>query len=86
MKRIIVNHSGSCGDYHYQEGEPVEVSDDVVRALGPNATVIEEPAEAKKAPKGKAKKEEVEVEEPAEEQKDVKEKEDKMVHGAPVTK
>ncbi len=70
MQKVIVNHNGQCGDYRYEAGVPVELPEDVIAALGDNATLVD-----------KAKKAEEKVAE-----KEVKEKQDTMVKKAQVTK
>ena len=41
MQKVIVNHNGQCGDYRYEAGVPVELPEDVIAALGDNATLVD---------------------------------------------
>ena len=42
MAKVIVDHNGICEGYHFKKGEPVELPENVVKALGQGVTVLEE--------------------------------------------
>ncbi len=52
MAKVVVDHNGSCGGYHYQAGEVVDLPDDVIKALGTSAKPV---YGAKEAPKQEVK-------------------------------
>ena len=74
MRKVIVNHNGQCGEHRYEAGKPVELPEEVIAALGDNATPLEQKAEENKEDPKK---------EP--EEKEVKDVEDKMIKKAQVT-
>ena len=38
----VVNHNGSCGQYHYQMGKQIILPESVIYALGKNVTVLQD--------------------------------------------
>lgn len=44
MNKYIVDHTGSCGTFHYKAGEEVELSEEVAAALGDSCTLVESKA------------------------------------------
>lgn len=80
MRKVIVNHNGQCGEHRYEAGVPVELPEEVIVALGDNATPIEPNVQqTNEEPK-------VEKEEPETEKKEIQEQdvEDKMIKKAEV--
>lgn len=78
MRKVIVNHNGQCGEHRYEAGVPVELPEEVIAALGDNATPLEQSPEVKKEePK-------VEKEEPEEKEVQDQDVEDKMIKKAEV--
>ncbi len=84
MRKVIVNHNGQCGEYRYEAGVPVELPEEVIAALGDNATPLDEQDKEKLEEKIEEPKENPEDKE--EEVKEVKEVQDKMIKNAEVTK
>ncbi|HWY79364.1 MAG TPA: hypothetical protein VNW29_03335 [Candidatus Sulfotelmatobacter sp.] len=78
MRKVIVNHNGQCGEHRYEAGVPVELPEEVIAALGDNATPLEQRADEKK--------EEPKVEKQELEEKEVQDQdvEDKMIKKAEV--
>lgn len=80
MRKVIVNHNGQCGEHRYEAGVPVELPEEVIAALGDNATPLEQKVEEKiEDPKENPGDKEEEV-------KEVKEVQNKMIKNAEVTK
>ena len=78
MRKVIVNHNGQCGEHRYEAGVPVELPEEVIAALGDNATPLEQGADEKKEePK-------VEKQEPEEKEVQDQDVEDKMIKKAEV--
>ena len=87
MRKVIVNHNGQCGEHRYEAGVPVELPEEVIAALGDNATPLEQQAEEKLEENKVEPKEELEEKEPEDEEvKEVQEVQDKMIKNAEVTK
>ncbi len=87
MRKVIVNHNGQCGEHRYEAGVPVELPEEVIAALGDNATLLEQQAEEKLEENKVEPKEELEEKEPEDEEvKEVQEVQDKMIKNAEVTK
>jgi len=90
MRKVIVNHNGQCGEHRYEAGVPVELPEEVIAALGDNATPLEQQIEEKLEENKVEPKEELEEKEPEdkedEEVKEVQEVQDKMIKNAEVTK
>lgn len=42
MPRVKVDHNGSCGEYNYEQGKPVDLPQEVIDALGEHAVLIDE--------------------------------------------
>jgi hypothetical protein len=40
--KAVVDHTGSCDGEHYRAGEPTELSESVIKALGSQVKVLEE--------------------------------------------
>ncbi len=45
MTKVIVDHTGICDGHHFKAGEPVELPDDVIAALGDHAVPVDEAKE-----------------------------------------